>query len=247
MRRQAKAAAQLPPPEQRPRHVGIIMDGNGRWAKRRALPRTAGHAAGSETFRRVATHARDRGIQALTVYAFSTENWRRPKDEVDAILDLLARYLREAIQSMARDGVRLRFLGDLSVLPAPLLALVREADAVARTVEGMVVSVGFNYGGRDEILRAARTLSARCQAGLLAPEQIDEALFSSLLDTAPLPPLDLLIRPSGEFRLSNFLLWQAAYAELYFTNVLWPDFSPAEFDRALSAFAARERRYGGVS
>jgi undecaprenyl diphosphate synthase len=223
------------------------MDGNGRWAKKRSLPRVAGHAAGSETFRRIATHAKGRGLQALTVFAFSTENWKRPPGEVENILGLLTRYLREAIQNMESDGIRLRFMGDVSVLPPALLELVRETDDISERIDGMTVCVGFNYGSQREIARAARILATRCADGSLRAEQIDEALFSSVLYTGGLPPLDLLIRPSGEYRLSNFLLWQAAYAELYFTDVLWPDFSPDEFDRALSVFASRERRFGGVS
>ena len=231
---------------QLPRHVAIVMDGNGRWAKQRGQPRRAGHAAGSETFRTIATHAKNRGIEALTVYAFSSENWRRPPAEVRGILRLLEKYLREAIDSMERDGIRLRFLGDRSAMPPALLRLSRETDAISERVCGMTVNVAFNYGGRDEILRAARILAGRCVSGELMPEGISEACFEDTLDTAGLPPLDLLIRPGGELRLSNFLLWQAAYAELYFCDVLWPDFTAADFDAALDAFTNRKRRFGGV-
>jgi undecaprenyl diphosphate synthase len=222
------------------------MDGNGRWAEGRGQPRRAGHIAGSETFRAIATHAKHRGLEALTVYAFSTENWRRPAAEVRGILALLRKYLREAIDSMAREGIRLRFLGDLDAMPPALRRLTEETDSISRQVEGMTVSVAFNYGGRDEILRAARSLTEQCQTGALTPADIDEARFSDALDTAGLPPLDLLIRPGGERRLSGFLLWQAAYAELYFTDTLWPDFTPADFDAALAAYASRQRRYGGL-
>ncbi len=229
-----------------PRHVAIIMDGNGRWAKKRGLPRYLGHAAGAETFRRVATHAKNRGLEALTIYAFSTENWKRPAAEIEGILSLLDKYLREAIDSMERDGIRLRFLGDLSALPPRLAELVGRTGEISDRVSGMVVNVAFNYGGRDEILRAARSLADLCRAGELSPAEITEERFEAALDTAGLPPLDLLIRPSGELRLSNFLLWQCAYAELYFSDVLWPDFSADDFDAALAAYRSRQRRFGGV-
>ena len=231
---------------QYPRHVAVIMDGNGRWAKQRGKPRRAGHAAGSETFRTIATHAKDRGLEALTVYAFSSENWKRPPGEVRGILMLLEKYLHEAIDSMERDGIRLRFLGDLNAMPPALLRLVEKTDGISKRIDGMTVNVAFNYGGQDEILRAARMLAMRCCAGELTPEQINESRFEGVLDTHGLPPLDLLIRPGGELRLSNFLLWQAAYAELYFTDVLWPDFTPAVFDAALEAYRNRQRRFGGV-
>jgi len=229
-----------------PKHVAVIMDGNGRWAEQRGRSRRTGHMAGSETFRTIATHAKNRGLEALTVYAFSSENWHRPPGEVRGILALLRKYLREAIDSMERDGIRLRFLGDLSAMPPVLRKLTEKTDAISRRIDGMTVNVAFNYGGQDEILRAARTLAERCQAGGLTPEQIDTSAFEAALDTVGLPPLDLLIRPGGELRLSNFLLWQAAYAELYFSDVLWPDFTAADFDAALEAYRNRKRRFGGL-
>jgi undecaprenyl diphosphate synthase len=216
------------------------MDGNGRWAKERHLPRQAGHAAGSEVFRRVATHCRNLGIEALTVYALSTENRKRPPDEVAAIMDLLRKYLRESLESMERDGVRLFFLGDRSGLPEDVLALMRQTDELSARLPGMRVNVCLQYGGRDEIVRAAR---AALKAGVHA-DALDEAAFAGYLDTNGLPDPDLIIRPGREYRLSNFLLWQSAYAELYFCDVLWPDFSHAELDKALTWYAARKRTYG---
>ena len=222
-----------------PRHIAIIMDGNGRWAKKRGLPRKAGHAAGAETFRKIATYCKDIGVEYLTVYAFSTENWTRPQDEVQAIMDLLEKYLKESIEKMEKDGIRLRILGDPTRLSSGLQALIRETDAITDRVQGMQVNVCLNYGGRDEILRAAKAWS---EAG---GEMTQEA-FSQYLDTGMMPDPDLVIRPSGECRISNFLLWQSAYAEFYFTDVLWPDFSPRELDLAIESFRKRDRRYGGV-
>ena len=231
---------------QPPRHVAIIMDGNGRWATARGKPRRAGHMAGSETFRTIATHAKNVGLEALTVYAFSTENRRRPAAEISGIFFLLEKYLREAVSSMERDGIRLRFLGDRSAMPEAARRLAEQTDRISQRIDGMTVSVAFNYGGRDEITRAASRLAERCKAGQLSPGDIDEDLFESTLDTAGLPPLDLLIRLGGEVRLSNFLLWQAAYAELYFSDKLWPDFTPADFDAVLEAYTARRRNFGRV-
>jgi len=222
-----------------PRHIAIIMDGNGRWAKKRGLPRKAGHAAGAETFRKIATYCKDIGVEYFTVYAFSTENWTRPQDEVQAIMDLLEKYLKESIEKMEKDGIRLRILGDPSKLSSGLQALIRQTDAITERVQGMQVNVCLNYGGRDEILRAAKAWS---QAG---GEMTPEA-FSRFLDTGGMPDPDLVIRPSGECRISNFLLWQSAYAEFYFTDVLWPDFSTGELDCAIESFRKRDRRYGGV-
>ena len=229
-----------------PRHVAIIMDGNGRWAQKRGLPRTAGHAAGAETFRTIATYCKDIGMEYLTVYAFSTENWKRSQEEIDTIMGLLDRYLREALEKMARDRVRMAFFGDISRLSPQLQALCRQVTELSRTFEGVQVNICLNYGGRDEILRAARAFAARCAAGEARPEDLDAAMFSSLLYSAGIPDPDLIIRPSGELRTSNFLLWQSAYAEYYFTDVLWPDFTSAELDRAIAAYHRRNRRFGGV-
>ena len=228
-----------------PRHIAIIMDGNGRWAKRRGLPRTAGHAAGSETFRRVATHCKNLGLDYLTVYAFSTENWKRPPEEVNAIMNLLDRYLHEAIEKMERDGIRLRILGDVELLPESLRRLIRETDEISTHISGFQANVCINYGGRDEIVRAAQRYAERLAA---APETgaLTEEAFSSLLDSKGIPDPELIIRTGGEMRLSNFLLWQAAYAELYFTDTLWPDFGEKDIAEALEAYAGRNRRFGGL-
>ena len=229
-----------------PRHVAIIMDGNGRWAKRRGLPRTAGHAAGAETFRTIATYCKDIGLEYLTVYAFSTENWKRPLEEVSAIVGLLKKYLLESVEKMARDRIRLHFFGDLSPLPPELRELCARTEEISHGYEGMQVNVCFNYGGRDEIVQAARAFAADCAAGERRPEELTEALLGGYLYSAGIPDPDLVIRPSGEVRISNFLLWQSAYAEFYFTDVLWPDFTPEDLRRALAAYQGRSRRFGGV-
>ena len=231
-----------------PRHIAIIMDGNGRWATRRGLPRTAGHKAGAETFRRIATYCKDLGVEYLTVYAFSTENWKRSAEEVGAIMSLLGRYLREAVDTMAKDRIRLRFFGDMAPIAPELQALAHQTDAISESLSpgDFQANICLNYGGRDEILRAARRFAADCAAGRRAPEELDEGAFSALLDSAGIPDPELIIRPSGEERLSNFLLWQCAYSEFYFTDVLWPDFDEAELDRAIAAYQGRDRRFGGV-
>lgn len=222
-----------------PRHIAIVLDGNGRWAKKRALPRRAGHAAGAETFRRIATYCKNIGIEYLTVYAFSTENWKRPAQEVEAIMGLLAKYLREAVDTMEKDGIRLKILGDTRRLSPELRELIAETDGISERVHGMQVNVCLNYGSRNEILRAAEKWR---EAGGEATEES----FASFLDTAGIPDPDLMIRPSGEVRLSNFLLWQLAYTELVFTDTLWPDFTSKDIDEAIAAFQKRDRRYGGV-
>ena len=230
-----------------PRHVAIIMDGNGRWAQRRGLPRTAGHKAGAENFRTIATYCKDLGMDYLTVYAFSTENWKRPQGEVDAIMGLLEQYLRESIETMARDNIRLRFLGDVSILPRKLRALIDETDELTRHIEGFQANICLNYGGRDELVRAARRFARDCVDGKKAPEELTEAEFPDYLWSAGLPDPELLIRPGGEMRVSNFLLWQCAYSEIYVTDTLWPDFGKAELDRALAWYQTRDRRFGGLS
>ena len=232
--------------EHLPRHVAIIMDGNGRWAMRRGLPRTAGHAAGAETFRTVATFAKEIGLEYLTVYAFSTENWKRPREEVDAIMGLLEKYLHEAIERMARDRVKMAFLGDLSALSPKLQALCRQTEEISKGYDGCQVNICLNYGGRDELIRAARAYAADCVAGREDPGRLTERTFENYLYSAHVPDPDLVIRPSGEVRVSNFLLWQSAYAEFYFTDVLWPDFTPEELLKAIAAYQHRSRRYGGV-
>jgi len=231
-----------------PRHIAIIMDGNGRWATRRGLPRTAGHKAGAETFRRIATHCKNLGVQYLTVYAFSTENWKRSADEVGAIMGLLKKYLQEAVATMERDNIRLHFFGDMGPIDPELQALARETDEITEHLgaDAFQANVCLNYGGRDEILRAVRRFAADCAEGKAVPEQLDEAVFSGYLDSAGIPDPELIIRPSGELRLSNFLLWQCAYSEFYYTDVLWPDFNEAELDKAIAAYQQRDRRFGGV-
>ena len=233
-------------PEQVPRHVAIILDGNGRWAQKRGLPRTAGHAAGSENFRRIATYCRDIGMDYLTVYAFSTENWKRSEEEVSAIMALLKKYLLEALEKMEKDRIRLNFFGDLSRIAPELQELANRTLETSTHYQGFQANVCLNYGGRDEIVRAAKRFAAACVAGERKPEELDEALFSAFLDSAGIPDPDLIIRPSGEIRVSNFLLWQSAYSEYYFTDVLWPDFDEHELNKALAAYQKRNRRFGGV-
>ena len=230
-----------------PRHVAVIMDGNGRWAQRRGLPRTAGHKAGAENFRTIATYCKDLGMDYLTVYAFSTENWKRPQTEVDAIMGLLDQYLHESIETMARDNIRLRFLGDTSVLSPKLRALIEETDEITRHIEGFQANICLNYGGRDELVRAAKKFARECVAGEQSPEDLTEANFPDYLWSAGLPDPELLIRPGGELRVSNFLLWQCAYSEIYVTDTLWPDFGKAELDKALAWYQTRDRRFGGLS
>lgn len=226
-----------------PRHIAVIMDGNGRWAKKRGLPRTAGHAVGAETFRRVATYCKNIGIEYLTVYAFSTENWNRPADEVKAIMDILEKYLLEAIETMERDRVKMKFFGDVSFLSQKLRTLIAETEKISSRFDGVQVNMCVNYGGRDEIVRAARAYAEDYKA---TGVPLTEERFSRYLFSAGLPDPDLIIRPSGEMRISNFLLWQSAYSEFYFTDVLWPDFDERELDRALIAYQRRDRRFGGI-
>lgn len=231
-----------------PRHIAVIMDGNGRWAKKRGLPRKAGHKVGAETFRTIATYCKDIGVQYFTVYAFSTENWKRPQDEVDALMNLFRTYLREAAETMVARGVAVRVLGDLSVLPEDIRRQIDEVHALADTLgeNAATASLCINYGGRDEIKNAVRALAKQVQDGTLKPEGITEDSISQNLYTAHMPDPDLIIRPSGEIRTSNFLLWQSAYSEYYFTDVLWPDFSTQDMDAAIADFNRRSRRFGGV-
>ena len=231
-----------------PRHIAVITDGNGRWAKKRGLPRKAGHKVGAETFRTIATYCKDIGVKYFTVYAFSTENWKRPQDEVDALMNLFRTYLKEAAETMVARGVAVRVLGDLSVLPADIQRQIDEVHALADTLgeDAATASLCINYGGRDEIKNAVRALAHDVQAGRLRPEDITEDTISAHLYTAHMPDPDLIIRPSGEVRTSNFLLWQSAYSEYYFTDVLWPDFSTKDMDAAIDDFNRRSRRFGGV-
>jgi undecaprenyl diphosphate synthase len=227
-----------------PRHIAIIMDGNGRWAKKRGLPRSAGHSAGAETFRKIATYCKNIGVEYLTVYAFSTENWKRPPEEVDAIMRLLEKYLYEAIEKMERDGIRLKILGDTEPLSDRLKALIARTDEISRSITGFQANICLNYGGRDEIVKAAQRYAAEVAAG--RSNDLSEQEFSSYMYSKDIPDPDLIIRPSGEVRTSNFLLWQSAYSEYYFTDVLWPDFSERELDKAIESYSGRSRRFGGV-
>ena len=228
-----------------PQHIAIIMDGNGRWAKKRGLPRTAGHAAGAESFRTIANYCRTLGVKYLTVYAFSTENWKRSQEEVAGIMKLLRRYLEEALRDMEKNRVRFRFFGDLTRLSPELQKLC--SDAQNRSEEYDVqVNFCLNYGGRDEIVRAARAFAQDCRDGRHSPEDLSEALFSGYLYSADVPDPELIIRPSGELRTSNFLLWQSAYSEFVFMNVLWPDFTPEDLDKAIEEYHRRNRRFGGT-
>jgi len=220
-----------------PRHVAIIMDGNGRWAKRRHMPRVLGHQRGVEAVRRTVRAGAELGLSALTLYAFSTENWRRPEDEIAALMGLLKHFIMADLEEFAGNNIRLKVIGDVSAFAPDIVDLINHALARTAGNTGMILAVALNYGSRDEIARAARAAAAK---GEITPESI-----SAELDTADLPPLDLLIRTSGEVRLSNFLMWQAAYAEMLFTDVLWPDFGRAQLEEAIAEFVRRERRFGG--
>ena len=229
-----------------PAHVGIIMDGNGRWAKKRGLPRKAGHVEGAKTFRKITRYCSEIGIKYLTVYAFSTENWKRPADEVGALMKLFKSYLEEAITDFKDDDIVVRFIGDKSGFSSELRELMDENEECSRDREGMVLNIAMNYGSRDEIIRAVKTISRKVRDGELSEDDITEALISDCLYTAGQPDPDLIIRPSGEYRISNFMLWQSAYTEFVIMNKLWPDFKTSDMDEALRVYAQRNRRYGGV-
>jgi undecaprenyl diphosphate synthase len=228
-----------------PRHVAIIMDGNGRWAKKRLLPRIAGHRAGVEAVRRTIRAAGDLGIEALTLYAFSSENWRRPVSEVADLMGLLRLYLRHEIEELDREGARLHFIGDWRQFEPDIVKLIEDSAARTAGNSRIDVAIALNYGAQDELVRAIRALACEARDGAIDPQAIDTAAIEARLDTRALPPLDLMIRTSGEERLSNFLLWQAAYAELLFVDTLWPDFDRSALEAAVADFARRERRYGG--
>ncbi|MCP1470643.1 undecaprenyl diphosphate synthase [Sphingobium sp. OAS761] len=228
------------------RHVAIIMDGNGRWAKKRLLPRIAGHRAGVEAVRRVARAARDLGLECLTLYAFSSENWKRPANEIADLMGLLRHFIQADLDEFHANGVRLRVIGDYRALEPSLVDLIERAVTRTAANSGPIIAIALNYGAQDEMLRAARHLAEKAAAGRIDPNEIGVEHIDAALDTADLPPLDLLIRTSGEQRLSNFMLWQAAYAELYFTDMLWPDFDERALAKALDAFRMRDRRFGGL-
>jgi undecaprenyl diphosphate synthase len=227
------------------RHVAIIMDGNGRWAAKRGLPRSAGHRAGAEAVRRTLRAAVEEGVEVLTLYAFSSENWRRSEEEVSDLKGLLLYYVERELDTIASEGVKLRLIGDPAAFGPNLAAKLERAVERTRNNDRLTLVVALNYGSRAELVEAARRLAVKAANGELRPEQIDETLVDQQMDTAGLPPLDLLIRTSGEVRLSNFLLWQAAYSELLFIDTLWPDFENADFRAALAEFSRRQRRFGG--
>lgn len=233
--------------EDLPEHIGIIMDGNGRWAKKRALPRKYGHREGAKAFRKIVEYCDKIGLHYLTVYAFSTENWKRPKNEVDSIMQLLEQYIDEAFDHKNEsDGVRTKFIGDMSALSPVLQEKIKKIEALGEGKSGLLVNVALNYGGRHELVHSMRALAEMVREQKIAPEEIDEAMVSDHLYTAGQPDPDLIIRPSGEERLSNFLIWQAAYSEFVFMDVLWPDFKPEHLEEAIRIFNQRHRRFGGI-
>ena len=229
-----------------PVHIGIIMDGNGRWAKKRGLPRKAGHSAGAKTFRKITRYCSDIGIKYLTGYAFSTENWKRPEDEVSSLMKLFKSYLEEALADFKDDSIVVKFIGDKAPFDEALRNLMIENEESSKDRDGMVLNIAMNYGSRDEIVRAVKNICSDVQNGSVLPENIDEQLISDYLYTSGQPDPDLIIRPSGEHRISNFLLWQSAYTEFVIMNKLWPDFETSDLDEALEIYSQRNRRYGGV-
>ena len=229
-----------------PTHIAIVMDGNGRWAKKRGMPRQAGHKVGAEAFRTIANYAKAIGLKYLTVYTFSTENWKRSAEEVNAIMDLLEKYLREILRDMDKNRVRFCFFGDLSRLSPQLQEEARLAAEESKKYSGVQVNFCLNYGGRAEIVRAAQQFARDCVEGKCRPEELTQERFSDLMYSTGIPDPELVIRPGGELRTSNFLLWQSAYAEYYFTDVLWPDFGPKDLEKAIAAYNGRNRRFGGA-
>lgn len=229
-----------------PRHVAIILDGNGRWAKKRLLPRNAGHAAGSKNVEKICSAAWNMGIEYVTMYAFSTENWSRPQEEVDALMKLLYSYLKDCIKTSKKNNMQVRVIGDITRLAEDLQERIRELEEVSAANTGLHFQVALNYGSRDEMIRAVRKMGQDIRSGQLDPAGITETVLSSYLDTKGIPDPDLLIRTSGEQRLSNYLLWQMAYTEFYFTDVLWPDFDRTELEKAVEFYRNRDRRFGGV-
>ncbi len=228
-----------------PQHIAIIMDGNGRWAKKRGLPRTAGHYKGAEVFQKITRHCEKIGVKALTVYAFSTENWSRPKSEVDAIMNLLRKYLKDAF-GFKGENIKITFIGEREKLADDIIKLMNEIEQVSKDNTGLKLNVAINYGGRDEILHAAKELAKRAKDNELDISSITEQEFERYLYTSNSPPVDLILRPSGEQRISNFLLWQCAYSEFVYMDVLWPDFSVKDLDKAIDSFSMRSRRFGGI-
>lgn len=228
-----------------PQHIGIIMDGNGRWAKKRGLPRNFGHKQGAAVFKKSINWARELGVKCVTYYAFSTENWKRPTEEIDGIMNLLRQYIKD-LRAAAREDIRFVFLGDITALPQDITDELLDIQQSTAENSGFIAGVALNYGGRDEITRAAAILAEQARSGEILPENITEQSIENLLYTSQMPPLDLIIRPSGEQRLSNFLIWQAAYAEFVFLDVLWPDFTKKHLEYSIELFNSRNRRFGGV-
>lgn len=229
-----------------PEHIGIIMDGNGRWAKKRGLPRSAGHAAGAATFKTITRYCSKIGIKYLTIYAFSTENWKRPHDEVLSLMRLFKQYLNDALTNFLDENIKVRFIGDTTAFAPELQELISETIHVSENRTGMVLNLAMNYGGRLEIIRACRLLAQDVKNGIIEPKDINDKLMSEKLYTAGQPDPDLIIRPSGEKRISNFMLWQSAYSEFISMDILWPDFKPADLDRAIEIYSGRCRRFGGI-
>ncbi|MDE6025166.1 MAG: isoprenyl transferase [Lachnospiraceae bacterium] len=229
-----------------PEHVAIIMDGNGRWAKKRLLPRNMGHKAGAKVVEQICEDAHNLGIKYLTVYAFSTENWKRSVEEVTGIMNLLRSYLKDCIERASKNNMRVRIIGDKTVLDEDIVLSIDELEKKTACYDGLNFTIALNYGGRDEIRRAVKRIVSDGCKGLVSPDDIDEKLISSYLDTWDMPDPDLLIRTSGELRLSNYLIWQLAYTEFYFTDTLWPDFDIGELKKAIRYYNGRDRRYGGV-
>ncbi|MCR5584386.1 MAG: isoprenyl transferase [Lachnospiraceae bacterium] len=229
-----------------PRHIAIILDGNGRWAKKRGLPRTAGHKAGAKAVEKICEEAYNAGVEYLTLYAFSTENWSRPADEVNMIMNLLRDYLSDSLNNAKKNNMKIRVIGDRSGLSKDIVDKIIETEEASKNYTGLKLQIAINYGGQDEIVRAAKKISEKVKEGELDPSDITKDLFENYLDTAGIPAPDLLIRTSGEQRLSNFLLWQLAYAEFYFTDVLLPDFGKKDLAEAIKCYSQRDRRYGGV-
>ena len=228
-----------------PRHIAIIMDGNGRWAKKRALPRSAGHSAGSKNFKDIARYCNKIGLEYLTVYAFSTENWKRPKEEVDNIMNILRDYLKDA-KNFKDENIKVKFIGNIEVLPEDIVYLIRDAEENSKDATGLNLNIALNYGGRDELVFAFKNLAEMVKSGELSIEDITEDTVSASLYTKGQPDPDFIIRPSGEYRLSNYLIWQSAYAEFWFSDILWPDFSSRHLDKAIEDYNKRNRRFGGV-
>ena len=229
-----------------PQHIAIILDGNGRWAKSKGMPRNYGHAQGAKNVEKICEEAWRMGIKYLTVYAFSTENWSRPQNEVDALMNLLRNYMKTCLKTAEKNRMRVRVIGDKTGLDEDIRTRIKELEEASKNNDGLNFQIAINYGSRDEMIRAMRKMTKDCADGRFAPEEITEELFEGYLDTHGIPDPDLLIRTSGELRLSNYLLWQLAYAEFYFTDVPWPDFSKEELEKAIEQYNSRDRRYGGI-